>query len=153
MSNALSAISKKYWSDWEGGWYVPSKSHSHFLKFSSKKSPSISLGKFVIIEFGIIELMFRLPMTTLFPLLNRRLLIVNNGSKNSSLLISLENLVLMPQSATVPFVTLCIFKYSDLTRLSKPRPSSFLRIFFKEFNAISDPFWGDSLALKDYLND
>ena len=108
MSNALSAISKKYWSDWEGGWYVPSKSHSHFLKFSSKKSPSISLGKFVIIEFGIIELMFRLPMTTLFPLLNRRLLIVDNGSKNSSLLISLENLVLMPQSATVPFVTLYI---------------------------------------------
>ena len=97
--------------------------------------------------------MFRLPMTTLFPLLNRRLLIVDNGSKNSSLLISLENLVLMPQSATVPFVTLCIFKYSDLIRLSKPRPSSFLRIFFKEFNAISDPFWGDSLALKDYLND
>ena len=91
-------------------------------------------------------------MTTLFTLLNRRFLIVDNGFKNSSLLISLENLALIPPFKIVPFVTLCISKESRSTRLSKTRPSSFVGIFYKEINAISDPIWGGSLALKNYLN-
>ena len=68
-------------------------------------------------------------MTTLFILLNRRFLIVDNGSKNSSLLISLENLALILPFATLPLTSLCMFKYSGLARLSKPRPTIPDKIF------------------------
>ena len=74
---------------------------------------------------------------------------IERPATNSSLLILLENLALIPPFATLPFITLCISKDSGLTRLSKPRPSSFLQILCKEFNTISDPTWRDSLALKN----
>ena len=98
------------------------------------------------------ELIFRLPMTTLFILLNPKFLIMDNGSKNLSFLISSEILALTPPFVTLTFITLRIFKYSCVTRLSKPRTSFFLGIFFEKFNAVSDPIWGDSVALKNYLN-
>ena len=73
--------------------------------------------------------MLRLPMASLFTLLNRRFLIVDNGFKNSSLLISLESLALIPPFATLPFVALCISEESGLTRLLIARV----------------PFWGFSV--------
>ena len=90
--------------------------------------------------------MFRLPMETLFAFLNRRFLIVDNGSKHSSLLILLENLALVPPFPTLSFVTLHIFKYFGLARLSEHRPRSFLGISLKNSTLpICDP-------LKNHLN-
>ena len=68
-----------------------------------------------------------------------RFLIVDNGSKNSSLLILLENLALIDTNiATLSFVTLCMSIFSGLIKFSKPRPSSFLQ-FLQFFTSVP---WG-----------
>ena len=65
----MSEVLKKYWSGWEGGWYILPDSHLHFLKFNSIKKPSILSGKlcFVNILFGIPSLTYMIiPLPFLF---------------------------------------------------------------------------------------
>ena len=69
-SKALSKVLKKYWSGWEGGWYIPTNSHLLLLKFNSLNKPSILSGKlcFVNILFGICSLTYMIIQTPfLFP--------------------------------------------------------------------------------------
>ena len=80
MSNVLSTFSKNYWSDWEGGWCVPSKSHLDFLKFSSTKRPLISLGKKCFVS-NLLGTSSRTYIITTPPDL---FLSILNGSENSS---------------------------------------------------------------------
>ena len=66
------------------------KESSNFVSVRTKISTYFRTSSFSLLHLLGGELMFRLPTTTLFTLLNRRFLIVDNGS-NSSLLILLEN--------------------------------------------------------------
>ena len=89
------------------GWENPStrncefgKESSNFVCVRTKISTYFRTSSFSWLNLLGRELMFTLSMTTLFTLLNRMFLIVDNGFKNSSLLISLQNLALIPPFAT-----------------------------------------------------
>ena len=80
ISKALSKVLRKYWPGWEGGWYIPPKSHLLFLKFNSTNKPlilsrelcflNILLGMssltYMIIPFpifiSVLSVTFRIPV-------------------------------------------------------------------------------------------